>query len=74
MGLSTLAGKKSTSPQIPSHAYPSKFTALIWGMLAQGIIFRINILRLIRKPLLDSSYSQAILIASTLLDAYYSEY
>jgi len=34
-----LGWQKSTSPKSQSYAYPTRFTALIWGMLAQEILF-----------------------------------
>ncbi len=52
MGLSTLLAK-STSPQLPSHAFPFRFMALIWGTLAQEIPFRCT-------PNMDASPSTSV--------------
>ncbi len=73
MGLSTwLAKVDITSDSKPCLSIQIHSTYL--GYASTGNYIQHQYFKTYQEPLLDSSYSQAILIASTLLDAYYSEY
>ncbi len=72
MGLSTWLAK-STSPQIPSHAIHPNSRHLL-GIRQHREFYSAQDFKTDQEPLLDSFYMHANLIASTLLDAYHSEY